>query len=863
MSLLPEAAEKQKRNLALKQGLTYVGNDQYFDPFGATTIENAGARLVKSLAAKIAKSTDIIEVMKFLRGAKVAEKEIQKLAPRITSLTDPVRIESIIAKSVPAPAERGFIQTVRSSANTKPEVARSIEGIYDPLSNKQLLQEGRELITRDYDSAVRLAQTGKTALSNVVGQQLVMDMQAAGRLEDAISLVEKLAAKATTQGQAIQSLSLFNRLTPEGVLRFAQRELDRANVARPELNLRLKPEEGKAIIEQARKAQSIESGREKTIETARLIQMIRDLVPATLGQKVSLAQTMAQLLNPKTAIRNLVGNMGFATAENVSDVVGSGLDSALSLFTGRRSVAFPSFSKQVSGFKTGFRQGMEDALNRVETNYIPSQFEIPKTGVFKGRVGRSLETLLNVELRAPDRAFYQAAYDGSLYQQMKAARVKEPTDAMIERAHYEALYRTFQDDNLISQLFTRVKKALNVGQDFGVGDLVLKYPKTPANLLARGIEYSPAGILNVVYESLQPVIGRPFNQRSFVQAFSRALTGTTGLVGTGAFLHHVGIIAGKPSDDKDVRGLERTTGLGGYKINLSALKRFAMSGLDPNVAKPQKDDTLISYDWFQPQALPISIGANLDEGFTNPKATSQIESLISSFAEGVNTLAEQPLVQGLTSLKDQPDLISMATRILQGLPSSFVPTVVSQVNQLIDNTQRNSYSPSSTQYALNLAKNKIPGLAQTLPPTKSVFGQDLERYQGNGNNPFNVFFNPAFVSKYAPTPEAKLVLDLIGRTGDTTSAPRVVGYSQTINGQKKKLTPTQVTALQQYVGTATRSLFHQFALDPQFQRLSDEEKIKKLSDTLTDIGSAGRIVILGNRPKTVSKRVKDVINRSH
>ena len=840
------------------------GTGKYFDPWGSIGMAGEIGRVaLRSLATKLSRTTDILENLKLIRGAGIAEEEAVKIATRVTPLREAGQIENILGKEfstiVPA-VERSFIETVRGAPVTRPEVARSIESLYDPLKNADLVRQGRELIQQDAEAALRLANTGRTGLSNVVGQQLIIDFQNAGRIEDAISLVETLAKKATTQGQAIQSLSLFNRLTPEGVLRFAQRELDRANTARPGLDLKLTPQKADTLVKQAKAAQQMPDGRDKVVETAKLIQMIRDLIPATLAQKVSLAQTMAQLLNPKTAIRNIVGNLGFASFEQASDVVGAGLDSALSLITGRRSTALPSLGRQIAGFRKGFSEGVHDALNRIETNYIPSQFDVPKIGVFKGKIGSALEKLLNLELRAPDRAFYQAAYDGSLYQQMKAAKVSSPTDSMIERAHYEALYRTFQDDNIVSYLFTRLKRALNVGQDFGIGDLVLKYPRTPANLLSRGIEYSPAGVIHVLYESLMPVIGRPFNQRAFVQAFSRAITGTTGLVGTGALLHHLGIITGKPSSDKDVRGLQRTVGLGGYKINVSAMIRLAMSGFDADAAKIRKGDTLVSYDWFQPQALPLSIGANLDEGFTSEKATSQIESLVSSFAEGVNTLAEQPLVQGLTSLQNQPDLVSIATRVLQGMPASFVPTVLSQVNQLIDNSQRNTYSPSATQYALNLAKNKIPGLAQSLPKTKSVFGQDLERYQGGGNNPFNVFFNPAFISRYTPTPEAEMVLELISRTGDTTSSPRAVNYSQTVNGEKKKLTPTQVTALQQYVGTATRDMFHRYASDPNFQKLDDEQKIKVLTNMLTDIGSAGKIVILGNRPKTVSKRVRAVIN---
>lgn len=825
-----------------------------------------GGNAVRTAALRIAKIKDIKEIAIILRNLGVEEKQIADTASRLANISDPIKAEEIIAKTFPKPIppaqERGFAQTVREAPITKPEVAANLESFYDPLKNVKLLRQADEVLAKGYDEALKLVRTTRTALSNAVGQKLIISLQNEGRFEEAINLVEQLAKRGTTQGQAIQSLSLYSRLTPAGILRFAQRTINEANAVRPELDLTLTPKVADELVAQAEVVQRLPDGsRERVVETARLLQRIKDIIPPTVAQKISFVQTLSQLLNPKTFIRNLGGNVGFAVVENMADLIGVPLDSALSLITGERSVTLPSLSVQTRGFARGMKEGIEDAINRVETNYLPTQYEIPRTGIFKGAVGRSLERLLNFELRVPDRAFYKAAFDGALYQMLKLTKLHTPTDAMLERAHYEALYRTFQDDSLLSQIFVRIKKALNVGKDFGVGDIVLKYPRTPGNLLARGIEYSPGGLINVIYEATKPLIGRPFNQRQFVQSFSRAILGTSALTGAGAFLHHIGVISATPDEDKDVRAIQRTVGLGQYRVNASALKRLVMSGFDTNQATLQKEDTLVSYDWFQPFAIPLTIGANMDDGLSDPNATSMVESIFSSLAEGIETLAEQPLVRGLKTVTRPEELTGMAQEILKSVPSSFVPTILSQINQLIDNTQRNSYSPEVMQYALNLAKNKIPGLAQTLPPSISVFGEELERYQGKSNNIFNVFFNPAFVTHYQPTKEAQMVFDLIRETGDTTHVPRVVSYSATINGEKKKLTPTQITAMQRYVGTITRELFHRAAQHQPFQSLPAEDKIKYLSQLLTDIGSAGKILILGNRPKKVNRRVQEILNQ--
>jgi len=760
----------------------------------------------------------------------------------------------------PIGKERKFITSVKEADITAPEVKEGLvsqDNWYIPQANKPLVEEADTMIKTNIDEAIRFAKAPGPATnkSNIVAQKLIVEFQNAGRYKDAIDMVENVAQKATTQGQAIQALSLYNKLTPEGVLKYTQQILDRANVGR-KIPLKLTPETAERIVRQAEKVGKMAEGRKKVVETARLIEEIAGEVPASVGKKIATVQTLAQLLNPKTAIRNIVGTGGFMVAENIKDIVATPLDSALSLLTKKRTVTLPNLKSQAKGFITGLAEGVEDAIQRVNTSIVPTQFDLPKTSVFKGKIGGSLETLLNIELRATDRAFYKAAYDGSLYQQLKVTGLKEATEEMKEVAHLDALYRTFQDDNVVSKLFVGIKKALNVGKDFGIGDFVLKYPKTPANLLARGIEYSPGGLVNIVYESIRPVIGKPFRQKNFVDAVSRAIIGTAGLVGTGALLHKLGVITGKPEKDKDIKGIQRISGLGQYKINFSALKRFAFSGLNPDATKLEDGDILVSYDWFQPMAIGLSMGANIDEG---GGLKGEAMSIIQSLTEGVNTIQEQPLVSGLRRFMLTSDIASSIESVLEGIPSSFVPTFLSQINQLIDNTQRNSYDPTTYQYAWNLAKAKIPGLAQTLPASIDVFGEDLERYQGNSNNVFNVFFNPSFVSWYKPTPEAEMVLDLMNITGETKQAPKVVGKTYTVNGKSMKLNPKQISALQKYIGTITKELYSSFVADPAFQKLAPYDKIKYLSNILTDIGAAGKIVILGDRPEKPSKDVLKII----
>lgn len=499
-------------------------------------------------------------------------------------------------------------------------------------------------------------------------------------------------------------------------------------------------------------------------------------------------------------------------------------------------------------------EGTEEALLGISLKRGVSKFTLPKNGVFDKGVLGALEKTLRISLGATDRAFYQAAFNESLRHQVRLAGVEEPTEEMIERAHALGLYRTFQDDNVISNLFSEIKKVLNLHKDFGIGDIVIKYPKTPANILARGIEYSPFGFLKTVWRLAEPLTGKEFKQEDFVRGTSRALTGSALLVGVGAMLASLGIITGKRAKDKDVAALRENIGIREYQINVSALKRFTMSGFRPEVATMKEDDVLASYDWMLPSSIGLALGANM---ILNPRENlvDKALNLGDRILEASQTLQEQPLVQGLKVLTSKQNLAEGVSETMQGIPASFVPTLLNQIRQLTDNTARNTKEPNYFKEMYNKAIMRVPGAAGTLPEKLTTLGKPKEMYQLDSNNPFNVFINPAFVTKYKPDEVSKMVLDIWETTGETIHFPRVAQGKVKLGGVTKEpieLTTDQYTEYQKYIGNRTDILFTMLAENPKWKLIPDDMKAKKLQGYLTDINTAAKIEILGYRPKHIS-----------
>lgn len=785
---------------------------------------------------------------------------------------------------------RKFIDTVKDAAVTAKPVAEAVESRYNPISNKETLKSARRRIEKNREEALAevMGSAIPTAESNAIAQLLILEAQAAGRFSEAIDIVNRTAEKQTALGQAIQALSMYNRLTPEGILQYAKKAIDQAtdqvtqkgrltNFERLSKDLSGKDKELlakklgipyldealiKELLEVAKRIQDMPDGREKAIQTALMLKKISDRIPVNLGKKVATIQTMAQLLNPKTIVRNVLGNLGFAAIENVSDSVGVALDAATALFTGGvRTQTFPNLKTQAQGFASGLKEGTEEALLGIDLSKNETKFSLPSNGVFHEGVLGSLEKGLNLVLRAPDKASYQAAYNESLRNQMDIAKISDPTPEMIEKAHYDGLYRTFQDTNLVSELFTKLKKALNIGKSFGLGDIVLKYPKTPANILARGIEYSPFGFVRTVMKLADPLFGMPFDQREFVRSTSRAFTGSALLMATGAILAGLGIISGRRKKDRDQAATMENVGLREYQVNVSALKRFIASGMDPKMAQMEPGDTLASYDWFLPSSIGLALGANMVYE-RERSVTAKTLNLIQSVTSASETLAEQPLVQGLKVLTSRQNIVEGLSEAAKGIPASFVPTVLNQIRQLTNNISRNTSDPNYFKEAYNKAAQRVPGLANTLPDRINTLGQPKEMYQAGTNNPFNVFLNPAFVTKYTPDPVSKMVLDIYEESGEKIQFPRVASTKIKLGKQTPEpieLNPDQYHDFQQYIGQKTNVLFGILAGNEKFLNLPAEERAKKLARYLSDINTAAKIEVLGYRPKRINSDTKTII----
>jgi hypothetical protein len=508
------------------------------------------------------------------------------------------------------------------------------------------------------------------------------------------------------------------------------------------------------------------------------------------------------LLNPKTLMRNTVGNALFNTIDTASKGLASGIDTLMSLKTGKKTRVAPSLKTYGKGLVEGAKTGYKEALQGIDTRGLGQRFDLGSGRTFQSKPMRALETALDVGLRVPDRAFYEATFAESVENMMKAQGLTKPTQEILEQAEREALESVFQNQSIISDFALGLRSGINrIGtKDFGLGDVLIPYAQTPANLTQQAINYSPLGAVKSIANWTQG------NQRQASLDLARALTGSI-LIGSGYGLAKAGLTTPSQFDEN-------------YQKNKTIRENLQPLGIRPD----QLGD--MWYAPFQPMSSPIAVGTAMANN-ENP------------LYAGLNTVVDQPYLQGVTrGLRDiqEGDWAKAGTNVLASIPSQFVPTAFSQIAQTIDPYQRETYDPNKLKYGFNSAIAKVPFASKTLPEKIDVTGQPIERYKTEGARKLSdIFLNPTFINKKTNDPvlsELKYIYDETKETSHFMPSVKKKLEFKDVDGNPQKITLTgkQLSEYQKRLGQRMYEEFDYVMDLPEYTNADEYGKIKLLEN---------------------------------
>lgn len=710
---------------------------------------------------------------------------------------------------------------------------------YDKVTNKESLEKAFKKLEKNGASETLewFNKEPKNANSIDVAEGWILLKQYADS-NDVLGMknvAKKLRNIGTIAGQTVQAFNIMERMTPEGMVVYAQSELDEAydkmvknktkewiNKHRSEFDLT--PEETQTIMNIMDDVKNMEDGYEKRVKLAEIQKLMTDKLPPERGAGIKAWMRISMLFNPKTQVRNILGNAVIAPTNAFSDLFASGVDKMISKKTNVRTTGAPNLKSYGKGFKTGLYQSYNDFKKGINTRNIEgNRFEITQGKSFndKNVIGKNLnrvDNLLSFMLDAGDRGFYEASFTNSINNQMILNKTNKITQEMIDIATSEALSRTWQDNNNYTRFVLQTRNALNKinVKGYGLGDILIPFAKTPANLTKAIVDYSPVGLINAINSginlknSLENGQFTPQMQHDFVQRLGKATAGTM-LYLIGLALAKVGITSGESDDDKDTRNfMKNTLGINSYSIKIGG-KTF-------------------TYDWAQPIAAPLSITANIEKN--RKENVSTLENILSSLDTAGNILLEQSFMDSInTVLNNNDGIVTGIQEAILELPSRAIPTFSKQIVDLTDSTQRQTFEYNAPlKTSVNKIKAKIPGLSKQLAPSVDTMGRDIQKY-GDKNNVFNVFLNPANVNSENLSESASEIYRLYKETGDTTIMPRVSPYYINKNGEKTILTSEQRAYYQKTSGKIIEDNVKKLLKNRTYNSLSDEEK----SDVINNI----------------------------
>lgn len=584
-------------------------------------------------------------------------------------------------------------------------------------------------------------------------------------------------------------------------------------------------------------------------------------------QKVSKeAQIMAlrrqgMLSKLATTMRNLVSNGGVNIIDTVARDISVPLDKFISIFTGTRSVSmdYGYLSKaarqgSLDGIAMASLETSLDVNGRENTGKYTSggQRTFKMSGNAVERFISTLEALQGYEMYVTDEmskgrtsAEVQRGLD-KLYDKNK---IKATDDSLRTGGQQEALYRTSQDETVLSNTALKVRDALNtvnssiVGGtgEIALGDGLMPFVQVPANLADRAIDYSPAGLAKTTGKLTKAISdARKGNftaadQARVVQSLGRNITGTT-MIAIAAAMAANGLVRvdnpGGDDENKDKTAFERMQGLRDTQWNLSATKR-KLEGGDPT----WKDgDDIVSISFLEPFNANLTIGALLAEDMELEGQLTAETALKDSFTGSLTAILDLPMFDTFGDVYDAyqysdkertgDKLLDAGNTLVANEVSSLIPNWMKGIRQGLDPYQRDLYTKDDAWGQVADQYQAVFGKRSELPIKQDSFGRDMTN-EGGIQNFLNANILPGYVTKYHTDETMDEIARVAEATGkDSVYPSRKAPDTLSIDGEKVPLSSDEQKRYQQVYGNTDEAIRSRLTGNQTYSTLSDEEKAK-------------------------------------
>lgn len=421
-------------------------------------------------------------------------------------------IESPIAGKKISP-KTGFVKTVAESPATSKEfkeVLKDVETPQEVFTNQQALKLAEERIAKSADESLEfvLSEGAPSAEKTATAISLLKKYEIEGNYESAKNLLRNFSEQGREMGRGIQALTLWNRLSPSGLVKLSE------GIAK-DLGREIPENAKKLIFENARKLQLLPEGAEKNKATLEILSYIADQLPSTKGEIFDAFRYQNMLSNPRSHERNIYGNLLQTFITRPLNLLGEwtwditrhpfnpiSRDLKLSNIPIYYQAAFKSIPEAVIAFKEGIKSG-RISQKVLETGISGIKGETVIETLRRQNLPKSV-TMVSRLMEAQDNFFSVLIGSGEKASLMARGVSEEIAEGQAKKLAERYLYRSKLGTELADlPTFARAldglgKMALQARSIPTVGKVVewfVPFVTTPINIAKMGIEVSPLGFI--------------------------------------------------------------------------------------------------------------------------------------------------------------------------------------------------------------------------------------------------------------------------------------------------------------------------------------------------------------------------------
>lgn len=746
---------------------------------------------------------------------------------------------------------------------------------------KEIQEKG---LARSVGEVSGAAAKGKLSEYDVAKAQVLLAMvteKKGTRAADyASDLMVTLSQMATQSGRQLSMFRLFRKMTPEGQLMTVQKSVKnnvekmiRSGQVKKGFEATIDPELEQDYLNAAKEAgrakdpqmQKEAQQKMKDVENA-IYAAVAAQMPATEKAKWDAWRYMCMLGNVKTQARNLAGNAMFMPYKAVKDKMGALME--LAIPQEQRTKSLRTDRELLQWAKQDAKSDMvQDALKYSGKlgDDVTSQKLFDNRKIYDNK---TLETVRKWTKAAPevgDMLFKNPYYAKSLAGFLTARGYSagditsgKVSDTILDegRAYAidEAMKATFNDCNGFSDLFAttlRYKGDSPYGKAANLlGEGIMPFRRTPANIVVRFTEYSPVGLVKGLVNTARSIAGGNVTASTAIDQLSAGLTGTAAMALGGLLASGIGGIrlTGSDVDDDEKRRGRQTYAL-----------EFSIGGKD------------YSYriDWAAPANLPLFVGANI-YNLIHSRGEDASVSKFTAFLRGMGTMLEPML--SLSCLSSLNDVIQsgryaedggIVLAVLSNMATSYftqgIPSLARQASQLFQENKQTTFANSADPTIRDIQKEaaNIPFLGNLYKTDKvNAWGEKEKNGIGEGaanwmTRAFDAFVNPGTLKKIDNGAVETEIERLNGAQDENVSPPEVsktVSYTGK-NGEvhkNQRLTEEEYQKLATTQGQTADRIVSQMIGSKEYAAMTDQQKAqavksayeyakaKGLSETFSD-----------------------------